>query len=104
MDETRQTLSGLDQTSQQQAAAVQAATQTAQTAAAHLTQASQRIERRHYALTILTGLTTAALVSGFWLWLAPPKIQHMVPAQAIAAILKPALIEAVQPCTATPPD
>ena len=68
-----------------------------------LTQASRRIERKHYALTILTGLTTAALVSGFWLWLFPPQIDNLLDAPGVAEFLKPALIEAVQPCTGTPP-
>ena len=102
-DDTSQTLSEIQATSRAGAEAVQAATQAAQTAAANLTQASRRIERKHYALTVLTGLITAALVSGFWLWLFPPKIETLLDAQGVAKLLQPALIEAVQPCTDTPP-
>ena len=102
-EETRQTLSGIDDTSRAEAAALRDATQAAQTAAAHLSQASRRIERKHYALTILTGLGTAVLVSGFWLWLFPPTIETLLDAPGVAKFLQPALIEAVQPCTDTPP-
>lgn len=102
-DETRQTLAEIEATSRAEAKALQAATQTAQTAAGDLTQASRRIERRHYALTILTGLSTAVLVSGFWLWLFPPKTETLLDAQGVAKFLQPALIEAVQPCSDTPP-
>jgi hypothetical protein len=42
-------------------------------------------------------MVTAALVSGFWLWLAPPKVQNMLDAQAVAEYLKPAVIEALKP-------
>jgi len=103
VDETRQSLSAIEQTSQQQSAALQAATQEARNAAQNLTQATQGLEWRHYALTILTGLSTAVLVSGFWLWLFPPQIETLLSAQGVAEYLQPALIEAVQPCTATPP-
>ena len=103
VDETRQSLSAIEQTSQQQAEALQAATQEARNAALNLTQATQGLEWRHYALTILTGLITAGLVSVFWLWLAPPKIENLLNPQGVADLLQPALIEAVQPCTDTPP-
>lgn len=55
------------------------------------------MEWRHYGLAVVTGLVTAALVSGFWLWLAPPKVQNMLDAQAVAEYLKPAVIEALKP-------
>ena len=42
-------------------------------------------------------------MSGFWLWLFPPKIETLLSAQGVAEYLKPALIEAVQPCSDTPP-
>jgi len=102
VDETHQTLTEIQCTSRAEAKALQAATQTAQTAAGDLTWASQGLEWRHYALTILTGLSTAVLVSGFWLWLSPPQIDNRLNVQGVADLLKPALIEAVQPCTATP--
>jgi hypothetical protein len=102
-DDTRQTLTAIQDTSRAGAEAVQAATQKAQTAAGDLTWATQGLEWRHYILTILTGLSTAVLVSGFWLWLSPPQIDNRLSAQDVADLLQPALIEAVQPCTATPP-
>ena len=103
VDETRQTLRGIDQTSQQQAQALQAATQTAQAAAGELSAASEGLEWRHYLLTVLTGMSSAVLVSGFWLWLSPPQIDNRLNAEGVAEFLQPALIEAVQPCTGTPP-
>ena len=103
VDETRQSLSAIEQTSQQQSAALEAATQEARNAALNLTQATQGLEWRHYALTILTGLITAGLVSGFWLWLSPPQIENRLDPKAVAEHLQPALIEALRPSDATPP-
>lgn len=107
-DETRQTLAEIDRKSREQgekfsaqvsAAAKEwkAAAAEAQKAAEALNQAGQRMEWRHYGLAVVTGLITAALVSGFWLWLAPPKVQNMLDAQAVAEYLKPAVIEALKP-------
>ena len=107
-DETRQTLAEIDRKSREQgekfsaqvsAAAKEwkAAAAEAQKAAEALNQAGQRMEWRHYGLAVVTGLVTAALVSGFWLWLAPPKVQNMLDAQAVAEYLKPAVIEALKP-------
>lgn len=107
-DETRQTLAEIDRKSREQgekfsaqvsAAAKEwkAAAAEAQKAAEALNQASQRMEWRHYALAALTGVLTAALVTVFWLWLAPPRIQNMLDAQAVAEYLKPAVIEALKP-------
>ena len=103
VDETRQSLSAIEQTSQQQTAALESATQTARLAALDLTQASSRLEWQHYLLAGLIGLSTAGLVTGFWLWLAPPKIDNRLNVQGVVDLLQPALIEAVQPCTDTPP-
>ena len=107
-DETRQTLAEIDRKSREQgetfsaqvsAAAKEwkAAAAEAQKAAEALNQAGQRMEWRHYALAALTGALTAALVTVFWLWLAPPKVQNMLDAQAVAEYLKPAVIEALKP-------
>jgi hypothetical protein len=51
------------------------------------------MEWTHYALAALTGALTAALVTVFWLWLAPPVLD----AQAVAEHLTPAVIEALKP-------
>ena len=109
-DETRQTLAEIDRKSREQGEAFkrqlsesvkgykEAAAEASQ-AADSLNQAGQRMEWRHYALALLTGLVTAALVSGFWLWLAPPTVtvQNQLDAKAVADHLKPAVIEALRP-------
>ena len=107
-DETRQTLAEIDRKSREQGETFkrqlsesvtgykEAATD-AQKAADSLNQAGQRMEWNHYALAVVTGLVTAALVSGFWLWLAPPKVQNQLDAKAVADHLKPAVIEALKP-------
>ena len=109
-DETRQTLAEIDRKSREQGEAFkrqlsesvkgykEAAAEASQ-AADSLNQAGQRMEWRHYALALLTGLVTAALVSGFWLWLAPPTVtvQNQLDAKAVADHLKPAVIEALKP-------
>ncbi len=107
-DETRQTLAEIDRKSREQgekfsaqvsAAAKEwkAAAAEAQKAAEALNQAGQRMEWRHYALAALTGALTAALVTVFWLWLAPPKVENLLDARAVAEHLKPAVIEALKP-------
>lgn len=107
-DETRQTLAEIDLKSREQgekfsaqvsAAAKEwkAAAAEAQKAAEALNRAGQRMEWRHYGLAVVTGLITAVLVSGFWLWLAPPTVQNMLDARAVAEYLKPAVIEALKP-------
>ena len=100
-DETRQTLAEIDrkrQLSESVKGYKEAAAEASQ-AADSLNQAGQRMEWRHYALALLTGLVTAALVSGFWLWLAPPTVtvQNQLDAKAVADHLKPAVIEALKP-------
>lgn len=107
-DETRQTLAEIDRKSREQgekfsaqvsAAAKEwkAAAAEARKAAEALNQAGQRMEWRHYALAALTGALTAALVTVFWLWLAPPKVENLLDARAVAEHLKPAVIEALKP-------
>ena len=107
-DETRQTLAEIDRKSREQGETFkrqlsesvkgykEAAAQASQ-AADSLNQAGQRMEWRHYALALLTGLVTAVLVSVFWLWLAPPTVQNQLDAKAVADHLKPAVIEALKP-------
>jgi ElaB/YqjD/DUF883 family membrane-anchored ribosome-binding protein len=109
-DETRQTLAEIDRKSREQGETFKRqlsesvkgykdAAAAASQAAESLDQAGQRMEWRHYGLAVVTGMVTAALVSGFWLWLAPPKVQvqNMLDAQAVAQYLKPAVIEALKP-------
>ena len=107
-DETRQTLAEIDRKTEKAASdfekKISSTTQAwidaaskADDAATALTKAAKRMEWRHYALAVVTGLVTAALVSGFWLWLAPPKVQNQLDAKAVADHLKPAVIEALKP-------
>lgn len=72
------------------------AAQAADEAATALTKAAKRMEWRHYGLAVVTGLVTAALVSGFWLWLAPPTVRNQLDAKAVAEHLTPAVIEALK--------
>ena len=107
-DETRQTLAEIDLKSREQGETFKRqlsesvkgykeAAAAANQAADSLNQAGQRMEWRHYALALLTGLVTAVLVSGFWLWLAPPTVQNQLDPKAVADHLKPAVIEALKP-------
>lgn len=107
-DETRQTLAEIDRKSREQGETFKRqlsesvkgykeAAAAANQAADSLNQAGQRMEWRHYALALLTGLVTAVLVSVFWLWLAPPTVQNQLDAKAVAEYLKPAVIEALRP-------
>ncbi|MDM5182286.1 IncQ-type mobilization protein MobB, partial [Massilia sp. DJPM01] len=106
-DETRQTLIEIDRKSREQAEkfasqlteSVKGYTEAAaeaSKAAESLDRAGRRMEWRHYALALMTGLFTAALVSAFWLWLKPPVIQNSLDAEAVAEYLKPAVIEALK--------
>ena len=107
-EETRQTLTEIDRKSREQgeqfsrqietaAASWKSAAQEAQTAADRLNQAGARMEWQHYGLAVMTGLVTAALVSAFWLWLAPPTVQNQLDPKAVAEYLKPAVIAALKP-------
>lgn len=107
-DETRQTLAEIDRKSREQGetfkrqlsesvTGYKEAAAAASQAAESLNQAGQRMGWTHYALALLTGLITAALVSVFWLWLAPPTVQNQLDAKAVADHLKPAVIEALRP-------
>jgi uncharacterized phage infection (PIP) family protein YhgE len=107
-DETRRTLEGIDCKSKEQsetfrnqinaaAKSLKEAAAEAQKAANNLNQAGRQMGWKHYSLTLATGLFTAALVSGFWLWLAPPTVQNALDPEAVAKHLKPALIEALKP-------
>ena len=106
-DETRQTLIEIDRKSREQGETFtrqltesvkgyKEAAAEANKAAESLDRAGQRMEWRHYALAVMTGLVTAVLVSVFWLWLMPPKIQNTLDAEAVAEALKPAVIEALK--------
>ena len=108
-DETRETLVGIATSAQAQgeafkrqvstsAKSLEDATRQAQQAIDGLQKAGRRVEWTHYALTVATGLLTAVLVSGFWLWRAPPTVPPLqLDAKAVAAYLKPAVIEALKP-------
>lgn len=66
----------------------------AQQVAQNLEATARQTERRHYALAVTTGLTTALLVSAFWLWLAPPTVQNHLDAKAVADMLRPEIAPA----------
>jgi hypothetical protein len=99
-DETRQTLAEIVQQSREQgekfqrqievtAKAWQNAAAQTRHAAESLNQAGRRMEWRHYLLAVMTGLSTAMLVSAFWLWLAPPSVINRLDPQAVAEYLRP---------------
>ena len=103
-DETRQTLMLIDRRSREQAEmfarqlqdevrTFREITAAARKAANQMQQSTQGLRWRHYALALVTGLLTAGLVSGFWLWVAPPKIQNTLnlDPQALAQDLAPAI-------------
>ena len=107
-DETRTTLLEIDRRTREQgdgfktkldtaAKTLEAAAAQAQTSADRMNEAGSRLEWSHYALAIGTAVTTAALVSAFWLLLAPPTVQNHLDAKAVAEQLKPAVIEALKP-------
>lgn len=107
-DETRQTLAEIDRKSREHGETFKRqlsesvkgykdAAAAASQAAESLNQAGARMEWTHYALAALTGALTAALVTVFWLWLAPPKVENLLDARAVAEYLKPAVIEALKP-------
>ena len=107
-DETRQTLIEIDRKSREQGEiftrqlaesmrSYREAAVEAQKAATSLNQAGARMEWRHYALAVIVGLATAALVSVFWLWLARPSIENHLDPKALAEFLRPVVIEALKP-------
>jgi|GEM_PF-1488323 len=65
-------------------------------ATAGLEHAVSSLSWGHYALTVLTGLVTAVLVSAFWLWFSPPKVEVPLDTKKVAEYLTPALIEAMK--------
>lgn len=103
-DETRQTLAELQRQSRTQSENLNAQmTKTAQVWREAATEARQaadtlvhtqtRMRVAHYVLTVAVAALTAVLVSAFWLWLAPPTVQNVLDARALAEYLKPALTE-----------
>ena len=87
-DETRDTLAEIETRTRQQgetftrqldtsAQSWRDAAAQAQKAADRLERAGRRLEWIHYAVVAMTGLITAALVSVFWLWVAPPTVQNI---------------------------
>jgi hypothetical protein len=106
-DETRITLDDIGQKSRAHserferecsaaATAVLQAAAMANESADRMGWAGQSMELRHYLLVVTTGLLTAALVSAFWLWLAPPTVVNHLDAAQVAEHLRPA-IEALKP-------
>ena len=53
-------------------------------ATASLKRAASSLSWGHYGLAAVTGLVTAALVSGFWLWFRPPTVQIPLDPRAVA--------------------
>ena len=110
-DETAKTLTEIDRKARETSAGfriqlenatadLNTATAQARRAAASLNRASTRLEWRHYALALTTGLVSAVLISGFWLWFRPPIVQTQLDPQAVAEYLKPAVISALKPAKA----
>lgn len=108
-DETLQTLMLIEHRTREQAEAFTSqlqdevrafreATAAARKAADRMRQSTQGLRWRHYALALVTGLLTAVLLSGFWLWVAPPKVLNTVTlnAQAVADLLQPAMTAALK--------
>jgi arginine/lysine/ornithine decarboxylase len=106
-DETRETLALINKKSREQGEAFSSQTNQAaenlkqavaraQQAANRIDQAGARAKLVHYALAALTGLLTAAFVTVFWLWVAPPAVQNQLNSKEVAEHLKPALIEALK--------
>jgi len=61
-----------------------------------LNRAANRLDWTHFALVIATGLLSAMLVSGFWVWFDPPSVQSPIDPKAVAENLKPVVIEALK--------
>lgn len=45
---------------------------------------------------VVTGLRTAVLLIGFWLWFRPPTLDNRLDPNTVAEVLKPVLIEATK--------
>jgi hypothetical protein len=101
-DETRITLDEIGQKSRAHserferevsaaATAVLQAAAMANESADRMRRAGQSMELQHYLLAVTTGLLTAALVSAFWLWLAPPTVMNRLDAAQVAEYLRPAI-------------
>jgi hypothetical protein len=73
------------------AVAVLQAAAMANESADRMSWAGQGMELRHYVLVVTTGLLTAALVSAFWLWLAPPTVVNRLDAAQVAEYLRLAI-------------
>lgn len=104
-DETRETMSAIAQQGRDQgdqlrmqidtaSSAWSKASSEAQQVVQNLEGAARQTERRQYVLAMTTGLTTALLVSAFWLWLAPPTVQNHLDAKAVADMLRPEIAPA----------
>ena len=100
--DTAKTLTEIDRQAQETSTAFQLqvsyateslnkATAQAQQAAAGLNRAANRQSWSHYSLALLTGLVSAGLVSGFWLWYRPPTVVNPLDAKALAEYVRPAL-------------
>lgn len=107
-EETRQTLASIQSKAEQQAEtfnqqiknsarSYQEAAKEAQKASNNLHDAANRMHWTHYALAIAVAVLTALLTSVFLLWLSPPKVENFLDPKAVAAYLKPAVIEALKP-------
>jgi ABC-type transporter Mla subunit MlaD len=106
VDETRLTLRATNQTihdcsqlQQQELGEISKKAQVmitaAEKAAEKLNEVSQNLERQNrrqmLISAVLGGLISAVLVSGFWLLLAPPKIQNVLDPTAVVELLRPLL-------------
>ena len=99
-DETRETLTQIEATSQQQAQQFQERITTtaqhwtrtlnrAEEAAQALAKAANQTKAMFLILTIMTSIVSVTLTSAFWLWLAPtPVITHQIDAEEVAKLLK----------------
>ncbi|TWI65428.1 relaxasome subunit MobB [Pseudoduganella lurida] len=99
-DETRQTLTEIEQQGRDQAerfksqveaatkALTQASTQ-AQQAASNMDAAARQTEWRHYLLVVITGLLSGLLVSALWLWQARYALEAEPSIKGAAVVFSP---------------
>ena len=102
-DETRETLSTVDATAQEQgertarqiegaAKVCQAAAMSAQQSAQCLDNANRSLGLTHHMQTLATGLLSATLASLFWIWQAPqPTVLNQLDPKQVAEYLAPAI-------------